>query len=87
MAKKAVDLEEINMHNRFIKPEVDPGINHVVQTTAKLSVDAIYRNCYLSKSTIRKIKTGVTRRPQHMTMTALYRAAGFELVAVKRKSK
>ena len=73
----------------FKKPLRDPGIEEVVDKVNNYSTSDIYHNSYLSRSTIRKLRRTddkATRRPQHMTLTGVLNACGYEY-AIRRMKK
>lgn len=51
------------------------------------SVDTIYRNSWASRSAIRNLMNGTTKRPQHATMRTIAEAMGFEWKCVKKGRK
>jgi hypothetical protein len=71
--------------NKWKKPPVDPAIADVLQAVRKYSNDFLYSRCYLSRSTIARLrKVNGTRRPQHMTLTGVLGAVGLEY-GIRRK--
>ena len=87
-AKKTRQLPELEEKdlNRWKKPPREPAIDDVVAAVKGVSNHQLYMNCYLSKSTIQKLRRpDGTRKPQHMTLTGVLGAAGLEYVIRKRK--
>jgi hypothetical protein len=48
------------------------------------SVEHIWKNSWASRSTIRKLMDGTTKRPQHSTMRTIAEAMGFEWKCIKK---
>jgi hypothetical protein len=90
MAKKPDPPEqfpEVKDTNKWIKPPRDPAVDEVCNAVKNVSTQKLYLNCYLSKSTIQRLRANSaqrTRRPQHMTLTGVLGAAGLEY-AIRRK--
>jgi len=88
MASKRRQFEELQYKDKskWVKPPRDPGIDEVVHAVRQRTTHELYMNCYLSKSTISKLRRpNGTRRPQHMTLVGVLGAAGLEYAIRKRK--
>jgi len=85
MAKRQFEELREKDKSKWEKPPRDPAIDEVVTAVRRFSTRQLYMNCYLSESTIRKLRRpNGTRRPQHMTLTGVLNAAGLEY-AIRRK--
>jgi hypothetical protein len=80
-------FEEVKDTNKWAKPPVDPAVGEVLNAVKGVSTHRLYMNCYLSKSTIQRLRAKTinrTKRPQHMTLVGVLNAAGLEY-AIRRK--
>ena len=73
--------------NRPAKPEQDDDVEELADLISHMEVSDLYHNSYLSRSCIRNLKKGITKKPQHMTMTGIAAAAGFEYVLRRRTTR
>jgi hypothetical protein len=69
----------------YKKPDRDSDLDVINDLIAGSTVSAVFYNTYLSRSAIRNIMVGKTRKPQHMTMTGLAASQGFKWKLVKAK--
>lgn len=67
----------------FAKPARDKDIDTLNDAMGTMTVGAIFNNTYLSRSAIRNIQTGKTKKPQHMTMVGIAAARGLRWKLVK----
>jgi len=65
------------------KPPIDPVVQTLQDIMGTESVTEIYYRSWLSKSTLYNIRTGKTKRPQHMTVAGIARAKGYRIQFVK----
>jgi len=71
------------------KPLVDPGIAEVLRLCARMSTHQVYLRTFVSKSAIRKLRRNddkATRRPQHLTLSGIAAAAGYEYRLQRKKT-
>lgn len=73
---------------RLDKPTDDSDsvadLNSLMDQT-DMSDSDLYHNSYLSRGTIKRLRAGITRYPQHMTLKGIAAAAGYEYVLRKRR--
>lgn len=67
------------------KPLRDAEVDILAEAISGYDTTDLYHNSYLSRSTIKRLRDGKTRKPQHMTMTGIAAAAGFEYVLRRRR--
>jgi len=66
------------------KPPVDPTVRQCAVAISFMTARELSDKSWISESTARKIINGQTKRPQHLTLVGLLKAAGFEFGIVKR---
>ena len=67
------------------KPVVDPAVRQCAVTISFMTPSEIRDRSWVSYGTARNIINGKTRRPQHLTLAGLLRAAGFEFTIQKKE--
>lgn len=88
MATKKREFEELQEKDltKWAKPPKDPAVAEVVNAVKAFNTHTLYMNCYLSRSTIERLrKPNGTRKPQHMTLVGVLGAAGLEYAIRKRR--
>lgn len=83
MKKKLPELRE---RSPLLKrPPKDPDIGNVVVLMSGKTTHDIWMNSWVSKTTIRRLRHGHTRHPQHSTMITCASAVGYEYVLRRKK--
>jgi hypothetical protein len=67
----------------YKKPLVDPDLAVLTQQMGEVTVSEVYKQSFLSRSTIANWKKGKTRRPSHMTMIGIAASKGLVWRLVK----
>lgn len=67
------------------KPERDNEVDNLIDVLGDISDADIYHNSFVSRSTIRRLRSGKTKAPQFLTVQTMASAAGFEYVLKKRR--
>jgi hypothetical protein len=75
---------ERDKNGKLKKPIHDPDVAQLVRAVRSITIDDLYYNSYLSRSTIKRLREGKTSRPQHLTMVGIAQAAGYKYELVKK---
>lgn len=68
------------------KPVVDSDAMLLADRISNQSASELFKRCYLSRSTIRRLQQKVTARPQHLTLKGIAEAAGYEWKLTKKRN-
>lgn len=68
------------------KPLVDSDAMMLSDRISNQSAGELFKRCYLSQSTIRRLQKKVTAKPQHLTLKGIAEAAGYEWKLTKKRN-
>jgi hypothetical protein len=90
VAKKSTKVKSASEDNpkKLEKPIYDDDVDDLVSLMEGHSTGAIYKDTWLSRGTISKLRhpdwSKRTKKPQHMTMRGVASALGYEYRLVRR---
>lgn len=79
-------FEELKERSPALKrPARDPEVATMIALLEGKTTHEVWLNSWVSKSTIRRLRTAQTRHPQHSTMVTCANAVGFEYVLRRKR--